>query len=152
MSFGETDTHEIRRRSRDHASQQFAEHVLAGLRRPAYSGVFRRLPGTKTPTYLCELLLDGHHRNLTIRLKTLATETNQESVRPRHVATIKGLPLSWKHTPFDLVRHDPANGYHHLKGMLDLGAGQLAMTVLSHCNVRVFAPWICVLEILRSEG
>jgi len=152
MTFTQGDVHDLRRRSREQVSQTFAALALAGLRRPAYAGVFQRLAGTKIPTYICDLILDGHQRNLTIRLKMKTREVDQENIRHRYIATIQGLRFSLKQGPFDLLEHNPKNERAHLKGAMDLGATQMVMTVLPHCNADGFNPWICVLETLRPEG
>ncbi|SFO27092.1 hypothetical protein SAMN04487859_1223 [Roseovarius lutimaris] len=152
MTFTPGDVHDLRRRSREQARQAFAGLALAGVRRPAYAGDFQRLAGTKIPTYICDLILDGHQRNLTIRLKMEAREVDQENIRHRYMATIQGLRFSLNQGPFDLFEHNPKNERACLKGVMDLGATQLVMTVLPHYTAHGFNPWICVLETLRPEG
>ena len=152
MKFTDYSAHNLRRKSKDKVKQQFAEYALAGLRRPVYAGVFQKLAGMKTPTYICDLILDGYQRNLTIHLKELATDAGEENSQQRYLATIQNLPLRQKQKPFELSRIDPGTGRSYLKGALDLGTAQLVTTVLPHCDAYGLNPWVCVLEILRPEG
>ena len=152
MTFTHRDVHDLRRRSSEQVRQTFVGLALSGMRRPAYCGVFQRLAGTKIPTYICDLILDGHQRNLTIRLKMEPREVGQENIRRRYMATIQGQRLLSEYGPFILIEVNPKSERACLQGSMNLGAVQLLMTVLPHCNAQCFNPWICVLEPLRSDG
>ncbi len=152
MTFTHRDIDDLRRRSSEQVRQTFVGLALSGLRRPAYSGVFLRRAGTKIPTYICDLILDGHQRNLTIRLKMEPCDVGQENIRHRYMATIQGQRLLTEYGPFDLIEANPKNECARLQGSMNLGAAQLVVTVLPHWNAQCFNPWICVLEPLRSDG
>lgn len=152
MKFSEIHADDLRHKSNDQVKRQFAELALAGLRRPVYTGAFRRLSKAKTRTYICDLIVDGYQRNLVIRLKAQEREAGQEDNQKRYGATIQGLPLALKKKQFNLVWSDAESGHGHLKGMLDISAAQLVMTVRPHRDVNDKELLICILEILRSEG
>ncbi|WP_138936630.1 hypothetical protein [Roseovarius arcticus] len=152
MNSIKTEANDLRRRSIDQTRQQFAELALAGFRRAAYAGVFQKITGTKAPTYICDLILDGYQSNLTIRVQEVAPEADQENSPRKYMTTIRGLRLGRKPASFALVRNTSERGKGTLSGTLDFGFAQMALTVLPYCDATGADLWICVLEILRSEG
>ncbi|WP_281966962.1 hypothetical protein [Roseovarius nanhaiticus] len=141
----------LRRKSVERTKQQFAELALAGFRRAAYAGVFQKITGTKVPTYVCDLVLDGYPSKITIRVKQ-TPDTDQKNSPWRYTARIRGLRLARQPTPIALVRNTSQRGKKALSGTFDFGSAQMVLTVLPYRDASGEDLWICVLERPRGDA
>jgi len=130
----------------DQIRQSYTTHALAGLRRPYYTGVFRKVKGATEPNFLAEIKLDGFERNIAVRV----TARRDEKRKLYFQGLLSGLRLKSDTRHFKLTPGNTAPNHYH--GTIALHQTRLIISVLSILSVTGTPIHLCLLEIVEEMG
>lgn len=130
----------------DQIRQSYTTYALAGLRRPYYTGVFRKVKGATEPTFLAEIKLDGFERNIAVR----CTARRDEKRKLYFQGLLSGLRLKSDTRHFNLTRGGA--GINHYSGTIALHQTRLIISVLPAPSAQGKAIYLCLLEVVRERG
>ena len=135
----------------DHIRQDMARLALAGLRRPAYAGIFRTRSDTRVPAWTAEILLDGYRRSLDV---TLARTRGKPEADPGRSASFRARITGLR--PFAARLDIPMtgsvrNGQSILTGSVGLGAAVLHLSAIPSRSADGRPLLHCQLEIRQGR-
>ena len=133
-----------RRVAREQAKKDVTDYALAGLRRPHYAGVFRKIEGAANPTFLAKIELDGFERHLEIRVAVQRDKAGQRYLD----GLLSGVSLLSETRRFELTRD--AGGADRYSGTIHLHGACLVINVLPTTAVNSGRIYLCHMEVLRE--
>ncbi|MGQ3489379.1 hypothetical protein [Roseovarius pacificus] len=133
-----------RRAAREQAKKDVTDYALAGLRRPHYAGVFRKIEGAATPTFLAKIELDGFERHLEIRISVQRDKAGQRYLK----GLLSGVSLLSEARRFELTRD--IGGADRYSGTIGLHGACLIVSVLPITTVNSGRIYLCHMEVLRE--
>lgn len=135
-----------RRTATEQARKNLTDYALAGLRRSHYAGVFRKIEGAVSATFMAEIELDGFERSLQIRATVQRDKAGQRYLE----GLLSGLSLSSETRRFKLTRD--AGIADKYSGTIDLHGACLIINVLPTTAVNGCRINLCHMEVLRETA
>ena len=135
-----------RRATTDEVGRSYTEYALAGLRRPYYTGVFRKVKSATEPTFLAEIKLDGFERDIAVRY----TARRDGERNLYFQGLLSGLQLKSDTRHFKLTRDNTAPNHYH--GTIALHKTRLIISVLPAPSAQGKPVYLCLLEVVRERG
>lgn len=133
-----------RRVAREQARKNLTDYALAGLRRSHYAGVFRKIEGVATPTFVAKIELDGFERHFDIRVTVRRDKAGQRYLK----GLLSGVSLLSETRRFELTRD--AGGADRYSGTIELHGVCLVINVLPTAAVNSDRIYLCHMEVLRE--
>lgn len=137
---------EKRRAATEQARKNLTDYALAGLRRPHYAGVFRKIEGAASPTFLAKIELDGFERHLEIRVAVQRDKAGQRYLK----GLLSGVSLLSETRRFELTRD--IGGADRYSGTIELHGACLIVSVLPITTVNSGRIYLCHMEVLRETA
>jgi len=122
----------------------FTDYALAGMRRSHYAGVFRKIEGAVSPTFLAVLELDGFERRLEIKVTARRDKAGKQYLD----GLLSGLSLLSQTRRFELTRDN--EGAEKYSGTIKLHGSCLVINILPTNAVNGDRVNLCHLEVLRE--
>jgi len=137
---------EKRRAATEQAKKDVTDYALAGLRRPHYAGVFRRIEGATSPTFLAKIELDGFERHLEIRVSVQRDKAGQRYLN----GLLSGVSLLSEARRFELT--GDSGGADRYSGAIELHGVCLIVSVLPITTINSGRIYLCHMEVLRETA
>ncbi|MFD0858600.1 hypothetical protein [Roseovarius aquimarinus] len=147
----DADESNFGRQFRERQQREIARLALAGLKRPAYSGVLLDVPNRKHSTWKGDLLLDGYNRHLTITVCRMRDKRPTGEMRFQNWGRITGLWPFFQRRDFELIAADDHVSDPRLKARIDLQVAVLNISIFFCAGVNGDKLKIALLEVLRAS-